>query len=218
LKSKAFSDILKKKFKNNEVSLMPRKRTGDKPAEILSFIRERRGPTAIPLPSARSAPLSDSAPVPQSMATYNRLEEDGLIRRDPTKPRAIELVAESPWRQKEMIPVPLVGRVTAGLPVLAEENIEDTFPCPILIRPRQRGPVHAHRQRREYDQCRYYDGDFLLVRPCDSAKNGDIVVALVDGEEATVKRFWKDGKQILLKPENDAMEPIRPEHVDILAM
>ena len=196
---------------------MPRKRTGDKPAEILSFIRERLRTNGYP-PSIReigsAVGLSSSSTV---HGYLNRLEEDGLIRRDPTKPRAIELVAESPWRQKEMIPVPLVGRVTAGLPVLAEENIEDTFPLPASLLGRGNEDLFMLTVSGEsMIKVGIHDGDFLLVRPCDSAKNGDIVVALVDGEEATVKRFWKDGKQILLKPENDAMEPIRQEHVDIL--
>nr|WP_320146910.1 transcriptional repressor LexA [uncultured Anaeromusa sp.] len=196
---------------------MPRKRTGDKPAEILSFIRERLRTNGYP-PSIReigsAVGLSSSSTV---HGYLNRLEEDGLIRRDPTKPRAIELVSESPWRQKEMIPVPLVGRVTAGLPILAEENIEDTFPLPASLLGRGNEDLFMLTVSGEsMIKVGIHDGDFLLVRPSDSAKNGDIVVALVDGEEATVKRFWKDGKQILLKPENDAMEPIRPEHVDIL--
>lgn len=196
---------------------MPRKRTGDKPAEILSFIRERLRTNGYP-PSIReigsAVGLSSSSTV---HGYLNRLEEDGLIRRDPTKPRAIELVSESPWRQKEMIPVPLVGRVTAGLPILAEENIEDTFPLPASLLGRGNEDLFMLTVSGEsMINVGIHDGDFLLVRPSDSAKNGDIVVALVDGEEATVKRFWKDGKQILLKPENDAMEPIRPAQVDIL--
>ena len=196
---------------------MPRKRTGDKPAEILSFIRERLRTNGYP-PSIReigsAVGLSSSSTV---HGYLNRLEEDGLIRRDPTKPRAIELVSESPWRQKEMIPVPLVGRVTAGLPILAEENIEDTFPLPASLLGRGNEDLFMLTVSGEsMINVGIHDGDFLLVRPSDSAKNGDIVGALVGGEEATVKRFWKDGKQILLKPENHAMEPIRPAHVDIL--
>lgn len=196
---------------------MPRKRTGDKPAEILNFIRERLRTNGYP-PSIReigsAVGLSSSSTV---HGYLSRLEEEGFIRRDPTKPRAIEIVAEAPWRQKEMVPVPLVGRVTAGLPILAEENVEDTYPLPASLLGRGGEDLFMLTVSGEsMIKAGIHNGDLLLVRPCDTAKNGDIVVALVNGEEATVKRFWREGQRILLKPENDAMEPLCPERVDIL--
>ncbi len=143
-----------------------------------------------------------------------RLEEKGYIRRDPTKPRAIELVNDPDVIRKDIINVPIVGRVTAGEPILAVENIEDFFPMPkdfanyedvFMLRVRGDSMINAG----------ILDGDFVVVRQQAHADNGDIVVALID-DEATVKRFYSEADHVRLQPENPTMSPIRVVEVQIL--
>jgi repressor LexA len=150
------------------------------------------------------------------------LERAGLLRRDPTKPRAIELVGrrrvqESPARSA--IPVlPLVGHIAAGGPLLAEEAVEDEIAVPeplgrdadFLLRVKGDSMIEAG----------ILDGDVVVVRRQDDARNGEIVVALVGedeaADEATVKTFYREQGRIRLQPENSALEPLYPEHVQIL--
>jgi repressor LexA len=145
----------------------------------------------------------------------NKLEQLGAIRRESEKNRAIDVVGDSPLRNVSMIPVPLIGRVTAGLPVLAVENIEETYPLPTDL------VGHENVFMLKIDgesmiQAGIFDGDYIIVRDQDSARNGDIVVALVDGEEATVKRFFHEKDRIRLQPENDQMDPIYSRDVAVL--
>lgn len=183
--------------------------------EIFRYIKDTLRAKGYP-PSVReigeAVGLSSSSTVHSHLA---KLEELGLIRRDPTKPRAIDVLEETPWRQKAMTPVPLVGRVTAGQPILAVENIEETYPLPtelvgdanvFMLAVRGDSMVNAG----------ILDGDFVLVRDQETARNGEIVVALVDDEEATVKRFFRESDHIRLQPENDYMDPILSRNVSIL--
>jgi repressor LexA len=154
------------------------------------------------------------------------LERAGLLRRDPTKPRAIELVGRrraeappAPGRAREPKGLPLLGRIAAGGPLLADEDIEDTIAVPeplgrnadFLLRVTGDSMIEAG----------ILDGDVVVVRRQDDARDGDVVVALVgddeSAEEATVKTFHRDpGNRIRLQPENSALEPLFPEHVQIL--
>jgi repressor LexA len=148
------------------------------------------------------------------------LDRAGLIKRDPTKPRAIELVGRpKPALQEATAPqLPLVGRIAAGGPLLAEEHVEDRISVPeplgrnadFLLRVTGDSMVEAG----------ILDGDIVVVRRQDDARNGEIVVALVgedeSADEATVKTFHRDSGRIRLQPENSALEPLYPEHVQIL--
>jgi len=174
--------------------------------QVLEFIRARIRERGYP-PSVReigaALGLRSSSTVHGHLS---RLEEKGYIRRDPTKPRAIELLGGH-GRPERAVAVPVVGRVTAGQPVLATEQVEEVWSLPwslvrseeaFLLRVRGDSMVGAGIQ----------DGDLVLVRRQDHAAQGDIVVALVD-EEATVKRFFPEGGQVRLQPENPDHEPIR---------
>jgi repressor LexA len=150
------------------------------------------------------------------------LERAGLIKRDPTKPRALELRREpksEPARAADVHRLPLVGEIAAGGPLLAEENVEDHVAVPeplahggeeFLLRVKGDSMVNAG----------ILEGDLVVVRRQQSAQNGDIVVALAGADdtadEATVKRFFKEGRRVRLQPENDALEPLYPDHVQIL--
>lgn len=146
-----------------------------------------------------------------------KLETKGYIKRDPTKPRAIEVVdRNSMYRgKKEMVNVPILGQVTAGQPILAVENIEDTFPLPVdFINNKECYMLHI--KGSSMIEAGILDGDYVIVEKQNTARNGDIVVALVDDEEATVKRFYKENNRIRLQPENSSMEPIFRDSVGIL--
>ena len=145
----------------------------------------------------------------------NKLEQLGAIRRESEKNRAIDVVGSSPMRNVAMTMVPLVGRVTAGQPILATENIEDTYPFPVDL-VGQESVFMLKVDGESMIQAGIFDGDYLIVRDQDSARNGDIVVALVDGEEATVKRFFHEKDRVRLQPENDRMDPIYTRDVAVL--
>lgn len=144
------------------------------------------------------------------------LEDKGYIRRDPTKPRAIEILDSSSdiLNAKKVVHIPVVGRVTAGQPILAVENIEGTFPLPADL-VRQDIVFMLKVQGESMIGAGILDGDFIIVRQQNEARNGEIVVALI-GDEATVKRFFKERTLIRLQPENSSMEPIYSQDVSIL--
>lgn len=145
----------------------------------------------------------------------SRLEKKGLIRRDPTKPRAIEILDEDyALPEKELVQVPIIGNITAGSPILAVENIEDTFPIPVeyvhndkvfMLKVRGESMIGAG----------IFDKDLILVRQQSTANNGDIVVALIE-DYATVKTFYKEKDYVRLQPENPSMTPIMVRDVTIL--
>ena len=145
----------------------------------------------------------------------NKLEQIGAIRRESEKNRAIDVVGSSSLRNAPMTLVPLIGRVTAGQPVLATENIVDTYPFPTDL-VGQENVFMLKVDGESMIQAGIFDGDYLIVRDQDSARNGDIVVALVDGEEATVKRFFHEKDRVRLQPENDRMDPIYTRDVSVL--
>jgi repressor LexA len=147
----------------------------------------------------------------------NRLEKKGYIRRDPTKPRAIEILDQnSNHHKKDTIMVPLVGKVTAGEPITAVENIEDYFPLPVRIAGEDQTTFLLSVQGDSMINAGIMDGDYVVVRQQHTADNGEIVVAMTGEGEATVKRFYKEGDHIRLQPENDRLQPIRLPQVTIL--
>lgn len=148
-------------------------------------------------------------------AHLESLEKNGYIRRDPAKPRAIEIVDDNfNITRREMSYVPMIGTVTAGQPILAVENIESYFPIPVdylpnaetfMLRVKGESMINAG----------IFDGDQILVKKQNYAKNGDFVVALIE-DSATVKTFYKEDGYYRLQPENDTMDPIIVEQVEIL--
>lgn len=144
------------------------------------------------------------------------LEDKGYIRRDPTKPRAIEILDSSSeaLEMKKVVQVPIVGHVTAGQPILAVENIEGTFPLSADF-VRHDNIFMLRVQGESMIGAGILDGDYIIVRQQSDARNGEIVVALI-GDEATVKRFFKERTLIRLQPENPSMEPIYSQDVSIL--
>jgi repressor LexA len=192
--------------------------------EIFDFIRKYSAKYGYP-PTVRdigrAVGLASSSTVHAHLANLERI---GLLRRDPSKPRAIELLDRVDRAMGSAVGsvrgivaplgLPLVGSVAAGQPVLAEENIEEYIPVPdvaggtdgeYILRVRGDSMVNAG----------ILEGDFVVIRPQEVAGDGDIVVALV-GEEATVKRFFREVDHIRLQPENDTMEPIRSKEVQVL--
>ncbi len=137
----------------------------------------------------------------------NTLEENGYIRRDATKPRAIEIIDdEFGLSRREMVNIPIVGRVAAGEPLLAVENIEDYFSLPAEFVPNAETfilKVHGD----SMINIGFFEGDYLIVEKTSTARNGDVVVALIE-DSVTVKRFYKEDGYIRLQPENDNMDPI----------
>ncbi len=144
----------------------------------------------------------------------NRLKKKGLLRRDPAKPRAIEILDEDNEARQKAMTVPIVGRVTAGLPILAFDNIEEYIPLPASFVRDEHSFVLKVTGESMID-AGIYDGDYIVVRQQNYADDGDIVVALLE-DEATVKRFFVDGKKIRLQPENPTMEPIIVDDAKIL--
>lgn len=143
-----------------------------------------------------------------------RLEKKGLIRRDPTKPRAIELMKESVTK-REIIDIPIVGKITAGLPILAVENIEDTFSIPLNYIKSNNELFILNVSGTSMIEAGIFDKDLAIIEKCSTAENGDIVVALIENE-ATLKTFFKERDHIRLQPENKTMDPIIVKDCQIL--
>ena len=142
-----------------------------------------------------------------------QLEKEGLIKRDPTKPRALEIVDSVV--KKEMINVPIIGRVTAGLPILANENIEDYFPLPLDYVKHNNDLFILKISGSSMIKAGIIDGDFAIIERTQTASNGDKIVALIENE-ATLKTFYRENDHIRLQPENDEMEPIIVDNCSIL--
>lgn len=178
----------------------------DKQREILEYIKKEILNKGYP-PTVRdiceAVHLKSTSSVHSHLET---LEKNGYIRRDPTKPRAIEIVDDSFNPRREVVNVPMVGRVAAGQPVLAVENIESYFPVPSEFMPNSE-TFMLKVKGESMINAGIFDGDQILVEQCKNARNGDMVVALVD-DSATVKTFYKEDGHIRLQPENDSMEPI----------
>lgn len=143
-----------------------------------------------------------------------RLEKKGLIYRDPTKPRALEIV-ELSAQKKELLNIPIIGKVTAGLPILATENVEDVFSLPIDYIKHNRDLFILKVTGNSMIEVGINDGDLAIIEQCQTAKNGEIVVALIDNE-ATIKTFYKEEDHIRLQPENKTLKPIIVKDCSIL--
>lgn len=178
-----------------------------KQQEILEYIKsqilERGFPPAV-RDICEAVHLKSTSSVHSHLET---LEKNGYIRRDPTKPRAIEILDDSfNFTRREMVNVPIVGRVAAGEPLLAEQNIEEYFPIPMDFMPNKQ-TFMLKVKGESMINAGILDGDYVLVEERKTAHNGEMIVALID-DGATVKRFYKEEGIIRLQPENDTMEPI----------
>jgi repressor LexA len=184
--------------------------------EIFDFIKRYSDSYGYP-PTVRdigkAVGLASSSTVHAHLAN---LEKIGMLRRDPTKPRAIELLDRAAAGVRSLMrpALPLVGQVAAGQPLLAEENIEDYIATPASAGGEE-GEYVLRVRGESMKNAGILDGDLVVVRRQDTAADGEIVVALV-GEEATVKRFFQEEDHIRLQPENETMEPIRTRDVRIL--
>src|SRR4051794_1027614 len=182
--------------------------------EIFDFIKSysaRHGYPPTVRDIGKAIGLTSSSTVHAHLANLEKL---GLLRRDPTKPRALEMLGEAARKVVGPSGLPLVGRVAAGSPILAEENIEEYVEVPQIAG----GDAGEYILRVRGDSMKnagILDGDFVVVQRQDTATNGEIVVALV-GEEATVKRYFREDDHIRLQPENDALEPIRTREVALM--
>lgn len=186
-----------------------------KQQEILEYIKNeilKRGYPPAVREICEAVHLKSTSSVHSHLET---LEKNGYIRRDPTKPRAIEICDDSfQMVRTEMVSIPVVGTVAAGQPILAQENIESYFPVPAEIVPS--GESFALKVKGDsMINAGIYDGDQIFVQCCSTAHNGDTVVALID-DSATVKTFYKENNHIRLQPENDSMEPIIVDSCQIL--
>jgi repressor LexA len=182
--------------------------------EIFDFIKRYSAKHGYP-PTVRDIGKAIGLGSPSTVhAHLANLEKIGLLRRDPSKPRALELLRDTARKAVAPAGLPLVGRVAAGAPVLAEENIEDYVDVPGIAG----GDDGDYVLRVAGDSMKdagILDGDHVVVRPQETAIDGEIVVALV-GEEATVKRFFKETDHVRLQPENETMEPIRTREAQVL--
>ncbi len=185
--------------------------------EIFDFIKRYSARHGYP-PTVRdigqAVGLASSSTVHQHLANLERI---GLLKRDPSKPRAIELFDRAVAEARKVVRpegLPLLGAVAAGAPMLAEENIEDYVAVPAAAGG-QDGAYLLRVRGESMKNVGIIEGDLVVVRPQDSARDGDIVVALV-GEDATVKRYFRERDHVRLQPENDEMEPIRSRDVRVL--
>lgn len=177
-----------------------------KQVEIYEFIKDQIKQKGYP-PSVREICAAVGLKSTSTVHGHlERLEKKGLIKRDPTKPRTIEVV-ENSLNRKEMINVPIIGTITAGLPILAVENIEDTFPLPVNYIKSNKELFILKVRGESMIEAGILDGDLSIIEKANSAQNGDIVVALIDNE-ATLKTFYKEKDHIRLQPENKTMSPI----------
>lgn len=186
-----------------------------KQREILEYIKQEILNKGYP-PAVReiceAVHLKSTSSVHSHLET---LEKNGYIRRDPTKPRAIEIIDENfNLTRREVVNVPLIGKVAAGQPLLAVENIETYFPIPAEFMPNE-DTFMLQVQGESMINAGIFDGDNILVQKQSTARNGDMVVALVE-DSATVKTFYKEDGHYRLQPENDTMDPIIVPECQIL--
>lgn len=196
---------------------MGKEKLTDKQTQILEYIRHEILAKGYP-PSIREiCQAVDLKSTSSVHAQLSSLEAKGYIRRDLTKSRSIEIIDDDfSLTKRELVNIPIVGTVSCGQPILAEQNIEDYFPVP---------PEYIHNTNNQTFMFRVkgdsminvgiYEKDLVIVEQCSSARNGEIVVALIE-DSATVKTFYKENGYIRLQPENDYMDPIIVEHCEIL--
>ncbi|SER58648.1 transcriptional repressor LexA [Salipaludibacillus aurantiacus] len=185
---------------------------------ILEFIRSEVKDKGYP-PSVRE--IGEAVGLASSSTVHghlSRLEKKGYIRRDPTKPRAIEVIGleeSSPVSETPSLHIPLIGKVTAGQPITAIENVEEYLPMPASFVQDEHSFI-LEISGDSMIEAGIFDGDYVVVRQQNYANNGDIVVAMTEDDEATVKRFFKEENHIRLQPENATLEPILLNNVHIL--
>jgi len=187
---------------------------GDNQGRILDFIKSEILSRGYP-PSVRE--ICDAVGLKSTSTVHShltRLQKKGLLNRDPMKPRAMEVIGSSNYARGEVLPIPIVGRVAAGTPILAQENIEDHMLLPLdllgegehfILEVRGDSMINAG----------ILNGDYVVVHKQPDAYNGEIIVAMVE-DDATVKRLYKEPNRFRLQPENDAMEPIYAQDVTVL--
>ncbi|MEY8390630.1 transcriptional repressor LexA [Lachnospiraceae bacterium] len=187
----------------------------DKQKEILAYIKSEilnRGYPPAVRDICEAVHLKSTSSVHSHLET---LEKNGYIRRDPTKPRAIEIIDDTfNLSRREVVNVPLLGRVAAGEPLLAVENVETYFPIPAEYMPNEEAFILKVKGESMIN-AGIFDGDNVLVKRQSTASDGEMVVALV-GDSATVKTFYKEKDHYRLQPENDTMEPIIVEECTVL--
>lgn len=194
---------------------MSKGKISKKQEEILQYIKSQILERGFP-PAVRE--ICDAVSLKSTSSVHSHLEtleKNGYIRRDPTKPRAIEILDDNfNLTRREMVQVPMLGRVAAGEPILAQENIEEYFPIPVEFLPNN--DVFMLRIHGEsMINAGILDGDYVVVEKRNTASNGEMVVAMIE-EGATVKTFYKEEGVIRLQPENDTMEPFILTDVEIL--
>ena len=194
---------------------MPYGKISPKQAEILEYIKNEIINRGFP-PTVRD--ICDAVNLKSTSSVHSHLEtleRNGYIRRDPTKPRAIEIVDDNfNLTRRELVNVPVVGRVAAGEPILAVENVENYFPIPAEFMPNSQ-TFMLNVKGESMVNAGILDGDQILVQQQSTAENGEIVVALID-DSATVKTFYKEDGYYRLQPENSTMQPIIVSDVQIL--
>jgi repressor LexA len=194
---------------------MAQEKITPKQQEILEYIKQtilKKGYPPAVREICEAVRLKSTSSVHSHLET---LEEKGYIRRDPTKPRTIEIIDDCfNLTRREVVNVPLLGTVAAGQPLLADENVENYYPIPSELLPNAETFMLKVKGDSMINVGIFHE-DQIIVEQCSTARNGEIVVALVD-DSATVKRFYKENGHYRLQPENDAMEPIIVDQVDIL--
>lgn len=187
-----------------------------KQQQILTCIKDSLKDRGYP-PSVREICLAVGLSSTSTVHSHlNSLEKKGYIRRDPSKPRTIEVLEETDnWLDEHVTPVPIIGKVTAGQPILAEQNIDEYFPLPNHM-VRYENTYMLRVSGTSMINAGILDGDLIIVRQQNSAQNGEIVVAQVEEDGFTVKRFFKEKNCFRLQPENDTMAPILCTHVNII--
>jgi len=196
-------------------------------AEILAYIKDEVKIKGYP-PSVRE--IAEAVGLASSSTVHGhleRLEQKGFIRRDPTKPRAIEILGDTATVVNEVqasysevyndiINIPVIGKVTAGIPITAVENVEEYFPLPTSVAPSNEQVFMLRVEGDSMINAGILNGDLVIVKKQFTAENGEIVVAMTEDSEATVKRFYKESDHFRLQPENDALFPILLKQVSIL--
>ena len=184
--------------------------------KILDYIKEETLTKGFP-PSVRDICAAVNLKSTSSVFTHlGNLEKKGYIKRDPTKPRAITICDDSfNMIRTEIVSIPVVGQVAAGAPILAEENIDSYIPIPASMCPKGSDAFILNVKGDSMINAGIYNGDQIFVEVCNTAKNGDQIVALID-DSATVKTFYKENNRIRLQPENDTMDPIIVDDCKIL--
>ncbi|WP_408004680.1 transcriptional repressor LexA [Proteiniclasticum sediminis] len=177
---------------------------------VLSFTEAKGYP-----PSVREICTALNIKSTSSVHSYLlQLENDGKLERDPSKPRAL-MIPELMNKQIEMIPIPMVGKITAGEPILAVENVEDYFQMPIKFVKHDNDLFILRVEGESMIEAGIHSGDYAIIEKASTAANGDIVVALIEND-ATIKRFFKEKNHIRLQPENSSMKPILVSQCEIL--